>query len=100
MDDLSNQMQFRLEKIKKIGDSFYTEICEREQMSKKLSKYVAAFDYSDKILIVLSAPGGGVSIISFTVGILSASFSLALFLTTEIIDKLFQITINKKKKQN
>ena len=99
MDDLSNQMQFRLEKIKKIGDSFYTEICERE-LSKKLSKYVAAFDYSDKILIVLSAPGGGVSIIFFTVGILSASFSLALFLTTEIIDKLFQITINKKKKQN
>ena len=65
MDDLNNQMQFRLEKIKKIGDSFYIEICEREQMSKKLSKYIAAFDYFDKILIVLSAPGGGVSIFFF-----------------------------------
>ena len=33
-------------------------------MSKKLSKYIAAFDYIDKILIVLSAPSGGISIIS------------------------------------
>ena len=33
---------------------------------KKLSKYVTAFNYIDKILIVLSATSGGVSIISFT----------------------------------
>ena len=50
-------------------------------MSKKLSKYIATFDYFDKILIFLSATSGGVSIISFTtvigvpVGTLSASFS-------------------------
>ena len=31
--------------------------------SKKLSKYVAAFDYIDKVLIVLSATSGGVCII-------------------------------------
>ena len=67
-------MQFRLEKIKKIGDSFYIEICEREQMSKKLSKYIAAFYYFDKILIGLSAPGGGVSIIFFTT-VISISFT-------------------------
>ena len=47
---------------------------------KKLSKYVVAFDYIDKISIVLSATTGGVSICSFTsiagapVGIASASF--------------------------
>ena len=35
-------------------------------MSKKLSTYVAAFDYIDKNLIVLSATSGGISIISFT----------------------------------
>ena len=35
-------------------------------MSKKPSKYIAAFDYIDKTLIVLSATSGGISIISFT----------------------------------
>ena len=32
-------------------------------MSEKLSKYIAAFDYVDKTLIVLSATSGGISII-------------------------------------
>ena len=50
--------------------------------SKKISKYVAVFNYIDKIFIVLSATSDGVSIISFTtiigasVGIISASFTL------------------------
>ena len=51
-------------------------------MNKKLSKYIATFDYFNKILIFfLSATSGGASIISFTtvigvpVGTLSASFS-------------------------
>ena len=35
-------------------------------MSKILSKYIAAFDYIDKTLIVLLAANEGVSIISFT----------------------------------
>ena len=58
------------------------EINQRKSCSKKLSKYVATFDYIHKILIVLSATSGGVSIISFTsvagapVGIASASFTL------------------------
>ena len=34
-------------------------------MNKRPSKYIAAFDYFDKTLIVLSATSGGVSIISF-----------------------------------
>ena len=57
--------------------------------SKKLSKYVAALDYIDKILIVLSAATGRVSICSFMsvvgapVGIASASFTL----TTGIVKK-------------
>ena len=62
-------------------------------MIKKLSKYIAAFDCFDKTLIVLSATGGRISIISFAsiikvlVGIASASFSLAFSLTTGIIKK-------------
>ena len=75
-------------------------------MSKKLNKYIAAFDYSDNALIVLSAASGGISIISFTsaiavpVGIASASFSLAFSLTTGIIKKSLKIARNKKKKHN
>ena len=69
----------------------YAEIREREQRSKKLNKYILAFDYFDKILIVLLATSGRVSIIYFTtvtgvpVGILSASFSLAFFLATILV---------------
>ena len=75
-------------------------------MSKKLSKYIAAFDYSDKALIVLSGTSGVISITSFTsitavpVGIASASFNLVFFLTTGIVKKLLKITRNKKKKRN
>ena len=57
-------------------------------MSKKLGKYIAAFNYIDKTLIVLSALSGGISIVSFAsvfgvpVGIASASFSLVFSFTT------------------
>ena len=69
-------------------------------------KYVTTFDYIDKILIVLSATSGGVSIISFTsiigapVGIASASFTLIFSLTTGIVKKLLNITRNKMKKHD
>ena len=54
-------------------------------MRKKLSKCVAAFNFFDKTLIVLSARSGGVSFISFASiidalgGIASANFSLIFF---------------------
>ena len=62
-------------------------------MSEKLSKYIAAFDYIDKTLIVLSATSGGISIISLTsvivipAGLASACFTLVFSLTTGIIKK-------------
>ena len=67
---------------------------------------MTAFDYIDKILIVLGATSGGLSIISFTsvvgapVGIASASFTLIFSLTTGIVKKLLSITRNKKKKHD
>ena len=70
---------------------------------KKISKYVTAFDYIDKILIVLSSTTGGVSICSFTsivgapIGIASASFTLIFPLTTGISKKLLNITRKKRK---
>ena len=57
-------------------------------MTEKLSKYIPAFDYINKILIVLSATSGEISIASFAsmigmpVGIASTSFSLAFSLNT------------------
>ena len=91
--NLTNQTKFRLNEISKIENYFNQEIEERKINSKKLSKYVAAFDYIDKISIALSATSGGISIISFTtvigtpVGIANASFAFIISLTTGIIKK-------------
>ena len=49
---LTNQTKFRLDEISKIENYFIEEINQRKSCSKKLSKYLAAFDYIDKILIV------------------------------------------------
>ena len=64
--DLSEQTKFRLDEISKIENYFIEEINQRKSCSKKLNKYITTFDYIDKILIILSAASGGVSIISFT----------------------------------
>ena len=48
-------------------------------------KYVATFDYIDKILIVLSATTGGVSLISLT------------SITTGLVKKILNITRKKTK---
>ena len=104
--NLSEQTKFRLDEISKIENYFIEEINQRKSCSKKLNKYVTAFDYIDKVLIVLSATSGWVSIISFTtivgasVGIASASFTLIFSLTTEIVKELLNITRNKKKKHD
>ena len=104
--NLSEQTKFRLDEISKIENYFIEEINQRKSCSKKLSKYVAVFDYIDQALIVLSATSGGVSIISFTsiigapVGIASAILTLIFSLTTGIIKKLLNITRKKKKKHD
>ena len=101
-----NKKKFQLSEIIGIESYFHQEISQRKSCNKKLSKYVTAFDYIDKILIVLSATSSGVSIISFTsivgapVGIASASFTLIFSLTTGIVKKLLNITRNKKKKHD
>ena len=101
---LSEQTQFRLSKIIGIENYFYQEINQRKSCSKKLNKYVTAFDYIGKILIALSKTSSGVSIILFTstvgapVGIASASLILIFSRTTGIVKKLLNIIRNKKKK--
>ena len=103
---LSDQEQFRLNKINEIKDYFVAEIKERELTSKRLSKYIASFDLFDKSLIVLYVTTGSIStalfgtVIGAPVGIISASFSLAFSISTGIIKKLLKTTRNKKKKHN
>ena len=79
--NLSDQTKFRLNKINKIKNYFNAEIQERKIISKIFSKYIiAAFDYFDKTLIVLSATSGEISLSSFSritgipLGIVSAGF--------------------------
>ena len=96
--NLSEQTKFC--EIIGIENYFHQEINQRKSCIKKLGKYVTAFDYIDKILIILSAATGGVSIISFTsvfgapVGIASASSTLIFSLITGIIRKLLSIRRN------
>ena len=90
--NLDNQ-QFRLNRINEIKDYVIAKIKERELMSKRLSKYIASFDYFNKSLIVLSATSGSISTASFVtvigtpVGITSASLSLTFSLSTGLIKK-------------
>ena len=101
---LRDQTKFRLNEINKIKYYFNSEILqERNTMSKKLSKYIAAFNFIDKTSIVSSATSGGISIISFKsvirvpTGIASASFTFLFSLTIGIIKKLLKVTRKKIK---
>ena len=99
---LTEQTKTRLNKITEIENYFHGAINQRKSCSKKLSKYVAAFDYIDNVLIVLSATTGGVPICSFMsvfgapVGIASASFTLIFSLTIGIVKILLRLTRKKR----
>ena len=82
---ISDQQQFRLNKINKIKDYLVAEIEKRELMSKRtVSIYIASF------AIVIGVP----------VGMESTSFSLSFSISTGIIKKLLKATRNNKKKRN
>ena len=103
--NISNEQQFRLNKINEIKDYFLAEIRERELISKNLSKYIASLDYFDKSLNVLSILSGGLSIASFSsvigalAGITGASCSFTFSITSGFI-KMFLKTIRNKKKNH
>ena len=58
--NLTDQTKYRLNEISKIENYFNQEINQRKTCSKELCEYVAAFDYIDKVSIVLSTTSGGV----------------------------------------
>ena len=57
--------KFRLDELNKIKEYFNAEIKERKDIIKKISRYMVAFDYADKLFITLSASFGTLSIDSY-----------------------------------
>ena len=96
--NISNDQQFRLNKINKIKDYYIAEIKERELLSKNLSKYIASFEYFNKSLIFISIATGSISTASFApvIGapaeIISATCSLVFSTTTGFVKKLLKTT--------
>ena len=98
--------KFRLDEINKIKDYLNSEIKERKDIIKKISKYIVAFDYADKVFITLSASFGTLSIASYATvvgipaGIAGASLTLIFTITTGVVKTLLNITRKKEKKHN
>ena len=96
--------KFRYDEINKIKDYLSSEIKERKDIIKKISKYIVAFDYADKLFTTLSASFGTLSvashatIVGIPVGIAGASLALILTVTTGVVKKL--LSINRKKNKN
>ena len=98
--------KYRLDEINTIKEYFIAEIKERKDIIKKNSKYIAAFDYADKVFITLSASFGTLSIASYAAvvgmpaGIAGASLTLIFTVTTGVVKTLLNITTKKKTKHN
>ena len=106
ISELKNLTKFRLNEINKIKDYFNAEIKQRKDIVKKISKYIVAFDYANKLFITLSASCGTLSIASHAtvvgipVGIAGASLTLIFTITTGVVKTLLNITRKKMKKHN
>ena len=104
INELKDLTKYRLDEINNIKEYFNAEIKERKDFVKKITKYIVAFGYTDKVFITLSAPFGTLSIASYAtvvgipVGIARAS--LIFIVTTGIVKTLLNITRKKKKKHN
>ena len=102
--ELNDLTKFRLDEINKIKDYLNAEIKEKNYIVKKISKYIVAFDYADKLFISLSASFADLSILSHAtvvgipVGIAGASLTLIFTVTTGVVKKILDITRKKKKK--
>ena len=104
--EINDLTKFRLDEINKIKDYIHAEIKERKDIVEKLSKYIVAFDYADKLFITLYASFGALSIVlhativGIPVGVAGASLTVIFTVTTSVVKKLLNITRKKKKKHN
>ena len=105
VNKLKDLTKYRLNEINKMKDYLNSEIKERKDIIKKISKYIVAFDYADKRFITLSASFGTLSIVSYPTvvgipaGIAGASLTLIFTITTGVVKTFLNITRKKKKKQ-
>ena len=106
VSELKDLTKYRLDEINNIKEYFNAEIKERKDIIKKISEYIVAFDYADKLFSTLSASFGTLSIASYATvvgipaGIAGASLTLIFTVTTGVVKKLLNITRKKKKKHN
>ena len=104
--ELKDLTKYRFDEINKIKDYLNSEIKDRKDIIKKISKYIAAFDYADKLFITLSASFGTLSIalyatvVGIPAGIAGASLTLIFTVTIGVVKTLLNITRKKKKKHN
>ena len=100
--ELNDLTKFRLDEINKIKGYLNSEIKERKDITKKISKYIVAFDYA--AFVTLYASFGTLSIASHAtiveipVGIAGASLTLIFTVTTGVVKKLLNITRKKNRK--
>ena len=85
ISELKDLTKYRLDEINKIKEYFNAEIKERKDIVEKISKYIVAFDYADKVFITLSASFGTLSIASYATvvgipaGIAGGSFNFNIY---------------------
>ena len=106
ISELKDLTKYGLDEINNIKEYFNSEIKERKDIVKKISKYIVAFDYADKVFITLSASFDTLSIASYATvvgipaGIAGASLTLIFTVTTGVVKTLLNITRKKKKKHD
>ena len=107
ISELKDLTKYTLDEINKIKDYLNSEIKEiKDVIIKKISKYIVAFDYTEKLFITLSASFGTLSIASYATvvgipaGITGASLTLIFTITNPVVKTLLNITRKKKKKHN
>ena len=64
ISELKDLTKYRLDEINNIKEYFNSEIKERKDIVQKVSKYIVAFDYADKVF-TLSASFDTLSIVSY-----------------------------------
>ena len=100
-----DQSNYKLCEISQIKNYFSEEIQYQQSLTNKLSKYLTAFDYSNKILAVVLIASSGTNIFSNVnkkqlLGLITSVFSLSFSLSFGTIIKLQQETKLRKEKRN
>ena len=103
--NIEDQSNYKLCEISHIKNYFSEEIQYQQSLTNKLSKYLTAFDYSNKILAVVLTVSSGTNIFNNVnnkqlLGLITSVFSLSFSLSFGTIMKLQQETKLRKKKRN